>query len=240
MSLSTAPPPTDISTLSLHDALPIFAAALTSGDSTVVLASSDGSIALREAATGGQFVPPRIDDAGYVWTSTRESSGVLVALSGADPEHDAKIDAPWLSGRRILALDIAADATRMVVLSADTGGARLDLCAVRRDENGVPSALTEPIAMRPSLEDVTQASWYDEVAVLVLGEDSSSGEQRAQIVDFRSEEHTSELQSRGHLVCRLLLEKKQHQGTEAVGGGAEQGDREPATQGAADRGRARQ
>src|SRR5439155_9414540 len=28
-------------------------------------------------------------------------------------------------------------------------------------------------------------------------------------VDFiRSEEHTSELQSRGHLVCRLLLEKK--------------------------------
>src|SRR5690625_139374 len=29
--------------------------------------------------------------------------------------------------------------------------------------------------------------------------------------DFlRSEEHTSELQSRGHLVCRLLLEKKTH------------------------------
>src|ERR1035441_597105 len=26
----------------------------------------------------------------------------------------------------------------------------------------------------------------------------------------RSEEHTSELQSRRHLVCRLLLEKKQH------------------------------
>src|SRR6266702_8716843 len=28
---------------------------------------------------------------------------------------------------------------------------------------------------------------------------------------LRSEEHTSELQSRGHLVCRLLLEKKQKQ-----------------------------
>src|SRR5690625_6902377 len=27
----------------------------------------------------------------------------------------------------------------------------------------------------------------------------------------RSEEHTSELQSRGHLVCRLLLEKKNEQ-----------------------------
>src|SRR5690625_6667302 len=28
----------------------------------------------------------------------------------------------------------------------------------------------------------------------------------------RSEEHTSELQSRGHLVCRLLLEKKKYDG----------------------------
>src|SRR5690625_6360839 len=27
--------------------------------------------------------------------------------------------------------------------------------------------------------------------------------------ELRSEEHTSELQSRGHLVCRLLLEKKE-------------------------------
>src|SRR5690625_7032390 len=29
-------------------------------------------------------------------------------------------------------------------------------------------------------------------------------------VPSRSEEHTSELQSRGHLVCRLLLEKKKN------------------------------
>src|SRR5439155_13882602 len=31
---------------------------------------------------------------------------------------------------------------------------------------------------------------------------------RARGAETRSEEHTSELQSRGHLVCRLLLEKK--------------------------------
>src|SRR5258708_31187315 len=29
-------------------------------------------------------------------------------------------------------------------------------------------------------------------------------------IDFRSEEHTSELQSPDHLVCRLLLEKKKY------------------------------
>src|SRR3989442_3461937 len=31
---------------------------------------------------------------------------------------------------------------------------------------------------------------------------------RGRLPDHRSEEHTSELQSRPHLVCRLLLEKK--------------------------------
>src|SRR5690625_5661993 len=40
-------------------------------------------------------------------------------------------------------------------------------------------------------------------------------EERSQFwkVVERSEEHTSELQSRGHLVCRLLLEKKKNNRT---------------------------
>src|SRR5690625_5735599 len=33
---------------------------------------------------------------------------------------------------------------------------------------------------------------------------------------IRSEEHTSELQSRGHLVCRLLLEKKKNKTRETI------------------------
>src|SRR2546429_3813072 len=37
---------------------------------------------------------------------------------------------------------------------------------------------------------------------------ASSGESHASSRPTRSEEHTSELQSRLHLVCRLLLEKK--------------------------------
>src|SRR5439155_20564620 len=35
-----------------------------------------------------------------------------------------------------------------------------------------------------------------------------SSQAAAKLSTTRSEEHTSELQSRGHLVCRLLLEKK--------------------------------
>src|SRR5690606_41637631 len=44
-----------------------------------------------------------------------------------------------------------------------------------------------------------------------LGEDPAEGAARAGDEDDRSEEHTSELQSRENLVCRLLLEKKKKQ-----------------------------
>src|SRR2546427_6125430 len=37
---------------------------------------------------------------------------------------------------------------------------------------------------------------------------SSCREKRTDRTEFRSEEHTSELQSQSNLVCRLLLEKK--------------------------------
>src|SRR5690625_6376901 len=51
----------------------------------------------------------------------------------------------------------------------------------------------------------------DQIDALVLTKEDKEGrlilsKKRAQYE--RSEEHTSELQSRGHLVCRLLLEKK--------------------------------
>src|SRR5690625_94112 len=38
--------------------------------------------------------------------------------------------------------------------------------------------------------------------------ENEAGETIGTTTAWRSEEHTSELQSRGHLVCRLLLEKK--------------------------------
>src|SRR5207253_393070 len=58
----------------------------------------------------------------------------------------------------------------------------------------------------PAQGDVGRAKVTD-------GGDARSGSDDGRLADLkgrggRSEEHTSELQSRGHLVCRLLLEKK--------------------------------
>src|SRR5690625_6897876 len=50
----------------------------------------------------------------------------------------------------------------------------------------------------------------DDTTSMMLFSDTPEDKQDVawEFLQWRSEEHTSELQSRGHLVCRLLLEKK--------------------------------
>src|SRR3712207_7167294 len=51
--------------------------------------------------------------------------------------------------------------------------------------------------------------WREHRVRVVCGQRTNRGEsRRKRLRNFRSEEHTSELQSRQYLVCRLLLEKK--------------------------------
>src|SRR5690554_7596924 len=84
------------------------------------------------------------------------------------------------------------------------------LKALQQDEK-----LQKEIEFEKKLRDLMGQygkSLLDIIAIL----DPASAQQRtsrgagrsAPVVKRRSEEHTSELQSRPHLVCRLLLEKK--------------------------------
>src|SRR5687768_5825342 len=80
-----------------------------------------------------------------------------------------------------------------------------ELCLVRAgelDERGLVFGTLQRQVMR--FDRIVQTT--DPVAFDGLGDDHN---RRVVLVDEpRSEEHTSELQSRLHLVCRLLLEKK--------------------------------
>src|SRR3989442_9018192 len=53
--------------------------------------------------------------------------------------------------------------------------------------------------------------WHQSAGLLAVHEGRHTNETDKQPQHERSEEHTSELQSRPHLVCRLLLEKKKKQ-----------------------------
>src|SRR5207253_11212029 len=103
-------------------------------------------------------------------------------------------------------------------------GERQDMtrrCALDRDARGSPSLL--PVLRRPPRPTLfpyttlfRSRGVFIALALLVvraaqvqLLEGRRWAEAATlQQLHLRSEEHTSELQSRGHLVCRLLLEKK--------------------------------
>src|SRR5690554_7049845 len=66
-------------------------------------------------------------------------------------------------------------------------------------------------AIHAGLECSFFAGKIEDVDIVSLGPDMydiHTPKERLNISSTRSEEHTSELQSRPHLVCRLLLEKK--------------------------------
>src|SRR3712207_7369102 len=70
------------------------------------------------------------------------------------------------------------------------------------DVHRVVLALGLGVAVRQDVPDV-----------VVVRADGGEADLRRQPVAARSEEHTSELQSRQYLVCRLLLEKKKTMNT---------------------------
>src|SRR2546422_7527370 len=77
---------------------------------------------------------------------------------------------------------------------------------------GSGSSLRRSIALDPRLQQpaerlLAEMRWHG--PAMVEFRDDGQGEPWLMEVNgrFRSEEHTSELQSRLHLVCRLLLEK---------------------------------
>src|SRR5690625_5981931 len=68
-------------------------------------------------------------------------------------------------------------------------------------------------AAAASAAPATAIASVSSIGVTVRGRKEKSGRSSSPILSaplaqLRSEEHTSELQSRGHRVCRLLLEKK--------------------------------
>src|SRR5438445_12952057 len=74
--------------------------------------------------------------------------------------------------------------------------------------------------------DIYTLSLHDALPISIAATDSNNrlagdraraAELRRRIERVRSEEHTSELQSRQYLVCRLLLEKKKKQSSQYYG-----------------------
>src|SRR5690625_6205181 len=108
-------------------------------------------------------------------------------------------------------MDLAADKQLPFFGLNDSGGARIEEVVSSLDgygqifyRNSIYSGVIPQISviMGPSAGGAVYSPALTDIIIMV--EKTS----KMFITGPRSEEHTSELQSRGHLVCRLLLEKK--------------------------------
>src|SRR5437870_7053133 len=99
-------------------------------------------------------------------------------------------------------------------MNTNASGERKLLCPVPATASGNSSICRVDTTVPTSDDSVCNVGMSATTLTSTLTSPGSSVMSRAATVPIwitnpvRSEEHTSELQSRGHLVCRLLLEKK--------------------------------
>src|SRR2546422_8450770 len=96
---------------------------------------------------------------------------------------------------------------RIAVVGAGAWGTAL-ACHLARLEHAVTMWAYEPEVAEEIATRHTNSPYLPDVSLPETIRASVDPRQVAASADVRSEEHTSELQSRLHLVCRLLLEKK--------------------------------
>src|SRR2546422_6222258 len=126
------------------------------------------------------------------WSTTEASSGADAMATLGRQQFDVvllDVKVPDASGLAILRWARESDVdTEFVIL---TGNADVE---------------TAVEAMRLGAYDFVTKPWRNAELVEIIGKAAEKKTLRRE--NSRSEEHTSELQSRLHLVCRLLLEKK--------------------------------
>src|SRR5256884_983263 len=132
--------------------------------------------------------------------------GALDVLSKLEIPDRNSYEAAYLRAR---CYERLATAAYLKLYQVDANSYRMhqllgDLAAAKNEDDNAIEEYRAAIALKPSLPNLHYSLGH------VFWKDVKVKEAREEfeILPKRSEEHTSELQSRLHLVCRLLLEKK--------------------------------
>src|SRR5437870_2994341 len=147
----------------------------------------------RDAELGEGFAPP--------WTPAGQR-----ATARYSPRTHRHLVPRWGSGA--FALTRGSSSDEWLDLQVAVAGERLEVSVIVQDRctltdrDGRDQAVDES----PNRLALPSTGAVQVGGLLEVGQAPQSQQGKWE----RSEEHTSELQSRGHLVCRLLLEKKKH------------------------------
>lgn len=117
------------------------------------------------------LIAPGLDNGGYLWTVPADRPGELrVTQPGGEPLELAE---PWMEASRIVALAVARDSTRLLVLLDTAEGPRLRVHGIVRDGAGAPVSLSPNwFELVPPEGTPVTATWVSETAVGSLGVDA--------------------------------------------------------------------
>lgn len=145
-----------------------WAVALADDRTTLLVATLDDSVPVRTAATGTDLVAPALDRFDYAWTAPAASGGALLAVPCAEGGGHVAVSAPWLEGRTLGAIALAPEGTRLLVASAGSEGARVELVAVVRDDAGRPTELVTTGRVLLRAGELTSLEWSGETEAIVV------------------------------------------------------------------------
>lgn len=121
---------------------------------------------------GRGLLGPSYDPFGWVWSGPKDSDGTLVV---ADPisETVSTVSAPALEDNHVRRVRVSRDGSRIALIQTIGEETAIQVAMVIRDEDGIPTAVSEPVAVGASVSDATDLTWVDSVTLAVLG--SSEG-----------------------------------------------------------------
>ena len=162
----------------------------TSSDGTAfaVLGPLRGSLLLQlpgtpEATTMLQdqqnLTAPSFDPQGWVWASPAANRGVLYA---GRTDGVASVSASWLNGFQVESVRASRDGARLLIGARRGNRAAVFAAAIRRQPDGRPAEVMQPLSLMPDLESVTDVTWVTEAQVAVLGHKIGSAAQETWLV----------------------------------------------------------
>ncbi len=129
-------------------------------------ATGKGTSAAARAAARGQSASSSI----YVFDTAAKYGSMTPAT----------VAAPWLAGRTVLALRVAADDQRVALVTrrARGGDVRVQVSGIVRGSDGRPRSLAAPLRVGTPLSAATDLCWVDDRTLAVLGQTSATSAPR--------------------------------------------------------------
>ena len=126
---------------------------------------------MRTRLTAPDLTPPSWDPFGTVWSASRTSKGSAVWAVRPGDEAPRRVEAPELDGQRVVALRVARDGVRVVVVVGDAARA-VGACwsgAIERTADTLELGGLRRV--ESSLVDVADVAWADADRMAVLGQE---------------------------------------------------------------------